>query len=335
MSDKNDLFTPKEIYVTRMPELQQLYMKHERSHWNVDEADMRDDVEQWKRGYITERQKMFIKMILRLFTQSDTDVCNAYVDKLIPLFRHPDVRIMLLSFANRETTHMLGYKRLNDTLGFDTEEFMSEFLEYSEMKEKHEFMIENTPLKTPAEQALYLARQVLMEGVNLFGSFAMLLSFSQNGKLPGMVSVNKWSIVEESMHVSGLVILFRKLVASFPEVVNNFFKAAIYETARKVVAMEEKFIDLCFSVGDGEKITSQEAKDYVKYICDLRMQQLGLKGQFGVNENPLPFIDSLLGHTMGNFFEITIVEYSKSSMTGEYRYPEPEPVTLKAEAVSG
>lgn len=319
-----DLFSPQEIYVTRLPELQKLYMQHERSHWNVDEADMRDDIEQWKRGFITERQKMFIKMILRLFTQSDTDVCSAYVDKLLPLFRHPDVRIMLLSFASRETTHMLGYKRLNDTLGFDTEEFMSEFLQFSEMKKKHEFMIENTPMGTPAERALYLARQILMEGVNLFGSFAMLLSFTQSGKLPGMVSVNKWSIVEESMHVSGLVYLFRAIIEQYPEIVNNFFKAAIYETARQVVKMEEDFIKLCFSVGDGEKITQEQAIAYVQYICDFRMQQMGLKPQFGVNENPLPFIDSLLGHSMGNFFEITIVEYSKSSMVGEYTYPEIE-----------
>ncbi len=91
--------------------------------------------------------------------------------------------MMLLSFANREVTHMLGYKRLNDTLGYDSEEFMSEFLDYSEIKEKHDFMIESVDLSTPSGIAEYLAKQVLMEGVNLFASFAMLLSFSKKGLL--------------------------------------------------------------------------------------------------------------------------------------------------------
>ena len=80
--------------------------------------------------------KEFIKMILRLFTQANTNVCAGYVEKLLPVFRNADARMMLLSFANREVTHQLGYKRLNDTLGYDSEEFMSEFLAFEEMQDK-------------------------------------------------------------------------------------------------------------------------------------------------------------------------------------------------------
>lgn len=308
------------VFFHRYPEFKEILDIHERGHWIPDEADMRMDVEQWKNGSIVEEEKLFIKMILRLFTQADTDVCGAYVDKLLPIFKAGEVRAMLLSFAAREVTHILGYKRLNDTLGYDTETFMTEFLDYSQMKDKHDFMIEDCPLGTPSEKAFYLAKQVLMEGVNLFASFAMLLSFSQEGKLPGMVSVNKWSIADESHHVTGLSGLFKRYVDENPQIVNNHFKAEIYETARKVVAMEDTFVDLCFSVGKTNVVTPEAVKAYVRYVCDYRMQQLGLKPQFGVKDNPIEWIDKITESSLVNFFEISSVEYSKGNMSGEWVY---------------
>lgn len=311
---------PTEIFVPKYIKLQEILTEHERAHWVPDEAQMQIDVEQWKNGTILMSQKAFIKMILRLFTQADTNVCGAYVEKLLPVFKNADARMMLLSFANREVTHMLGYKRLNDTLGYDSEEFMSEFLDYSEMKEKHDFMIESVDLSTPVGIAEYLAKQVLMEGVNLFASFAMLLSFSKKGLLPGMVSVNQWSIADESLHVRGLCELFRIYLAEHPSVVTNAFKARVYQTARDVVAMEDRFIDLAFSVGESGMITRDETKLYNRFVCDYRMQQLGLKPQFGVDKNPIEWIDYVTGNTLGNFFETTVVQYSKNSLTGDWVY---------------
>ncbi|HET8685140.1 MAG TPA: ribonucleotide-diphosphate reductase subunit beta [Methanosarcina sp.] len=312
--------SPTEIFVPNYLKLQEILAEHERAHWVPDEAQMQLDVEQWKTGIITDKQKAFIKMILRLFTQADTNVCASYVERLLPIFKNADARMMLLSFANREVTHMLGYKRLNDTLGYDSHEFMSEFLSFKEMKDKHDFMVEDVDLSTPVGIAEYLAKQVLMEGVNLFASFAMLLSFAQGGILPGMVSINQWSVADESLHVKGLCEAFRIYLAEHPSVVTNAFKKKIYQTARDVIRLEDTFIDLVFGVGESGFITKEEAKAYPRYVCDYRMQQLGLKTQFGVDKNPIGWIDYITGNTFGNFFETTVIQYSKNSMTGEWVY---------------
>ena len=309
------------IFVPKYHKLKEVYDKHERAHWLADEADMSTDVAQWKDGTITEGQKQYIKMILRGFTQADTNVCAGYVEKLLPVFKNADARIMLLSFAGRETTHMYGYKRLNETLGYDSQEFMSEFLSYKEMKDKHDFMIEDIDLRSNKNKAEYLAKQILMEGVNLFASFAMLLNFSQLGQLPGMVSVNQWSIIDESMHVEGLAELFRIFVEENPSIVTEEFKKVIYETARKVVEIEDANIDLCYSVDVPDKLPKDDVKLYMRLICDYRMQQMGFKPQFGITENPLPFIEEITGDgVFGNFFEATITAYSKDSLTGEWEY---------------
>ncbi len=310
-----------EIFVPKYHVLQELLGKHERSHWIEDEADMAQDVTQWKDGTITPKRKEFVKMILRLFTQADTDVCSGYVEKLLPVFKQADARMMLLSFASREVTHIKAYKRLNDTLGYDTEAFMSEFLQYKEMADKHAFFIEQSNMRSNKGIAEYLAKQILLEGVSLFASFAMLLNFSRQGQLSGLVSINQWSIIDEQLHVQGLSELFKLFVAENPSVVNEEFKKTIYETARTVVKLEDDFIDLCYNIEDNEKLTKKELKDYIRFVCDIRMQQMGFKPQFNVEKNPLPFIEEITGDgVFGNFFESTITAYSKQSLVGEWEY---------------
>lgn len=310
-----------EIFVPRYLKLQELLEVHERAHWIPAEADMTSDVEQWKSGKISDKQKAFIKMVLRLFTQADVDVSSGYVEKLLPIFKNADARMMLLSFASRESIHVLGYKRLNDTLGYNSEAFMSEFLAYTAMKDKHEWMIEQVDLRSNKGKAEYLAKQILMEGVNLFASFAMLLHFSRLGLLPGMVSVNQWSIIDESIHVSGLTELFKVFVEENPTVVNEEFKKNIYETARKVIALEDSFVDLCYSIHNLEKLDKEDVKAYIRYTCDYRMQQLGFKAQFGVDKNPLSFVDEITGDgVLSNFFESTVTSYSKDSLVGSWEY---------------
>lgn len=310
-----------EIFVPRYQKLGEIYAKHERAHWYPEEADMSVDVVQWKDGTISDGDKAYIKMILRGFTQADTNVCAGYVERLLPVFKNADARIMLLSFACRETTHMLAYKRLNDTLGYDSEEFMSEFLQYQEMKDKHDFMLEQVDLRSNKGKAEYLGKQILMEGVDLFAQFAQLLNYSRLNKLPGMVSINQWSIIEESMHVEGLSEILRIFIEENPSVVNEEFKRTMYEYARRVVQLQDDFIDLCYSVHTPDLLDKGDLKSYIRLVCDYRMQQMGFKPQFDVTVNPLPWIEDITGDGIfGNFFETTITAYSKGSLSGEWEY---------------
>lgn len=310
-----------EIFVPRYQKLQELLEKSERAHWVVSEADMSQDVSQWKDGTISPKEKAYIKMILRLFTQVDHDVCGNYVDKLLPIFKQADARMALLSCASREVTHVLGYKRLNDTLGYDSEEFMSEFLQFKALKDKHEYMVEAVDLSTPRGVAEYLAKQILMEGVNLFGPFAQLLNFSRLGKLPGMVSVNQWSIIDESIHVEILSELLRIYLEEHPEVVTDDFKRTVYDFARRSVDIEHATIDLCYEIDEPKKLAKQDLKDYMMLICDYRMTQMGFKPQFGIEHNALKFIDEITGDgVIANFFETTVTAYSKDALVGEWEY---------------
>jgi len=296
----------------------ELSKKHEEVHWIEDEAELSEDVQDWKTK-LTEQEKEFITHILRLFTQSDVQVGENYHELLIPKFKNNEVRNMLSSFAAREAVHQRAYALLNDTLGLPDEDF-HKFLEYKEMADKINFMKEGD-INSHTGLALALAQSVFNEGMSVFASFVMLLNFQRFGKMKGMGTIVEWSIRDESLHVQGNAKLFREFCDEHPRIVNDELKSKIYQMARNAVKLEDKFIDLAYAGGDGTQVQGldkEEVKQYIRHIADRRLLQLGMKALFSAKHNPLPWLDWVLnGASHDNFFEKRVTEYSVVGMEGD------------------
>jgi len=293
----------------------ELSKKHEEIHWIEDEAELSEDVQDWKTK-LTDSEKEFITHVLRLFTQSDVQVGENYHELLIPKFKNNEVRNMLSSFAAREAVHQRAYALLNDTLGLPDEDF-HKFLEYKEMADKIDFMKEGET-NSHTGLALALAQSVFNEGMSVFASFVMLLNFQRFGKMKGMATIVEWSIRDETIHVQGNSKLFREFCEEHPRIVNDELKSKIYQMAENAVKLEEKFIQLAFKGNEVQGLTKKEVRDYIRHIADRRLLQLGLKPLFNQKKNPLPWLDWVLnGASHDNFFEKRVTEYSVAGMEGE------------------
>ena len=298
----------------------ELAKKHEEIHWVEDEAELSEDVQDW-RTKLTADEKEFITQVLRLFTQSDVQVGENYHEFLIPKFKNNEVRNMLSSFAARETVHQRAYALLNDTLGLPDEEY-HKFLEYKAMADKIDFMSQGK-IQTQTDLALTLAQSVFNEGMSLFSSFVMLLNFQRFGKMKGMGTIVEWSIRDETIHVQGNAKLFRTLCDEHPRIVNDELKSKIYDMAKRAVELEDKFVALAFNGSDVQGLTRDEVKLYIRHIADRRLLQLGLKPKFKVKDNPLPWLDWVLnGASHDNFFEKRVTEYSVTGMEGDWGWEE-------------
>ena len=291
--------------------------RHEKVHWIEDELDLSEDVADWKSGKMSAIEKEYVTNILRLFTQSDVAVGQNYFDQFIPKFKNNEVRNMLGSFATREGIHQRAYALLNETLGLSDAEYHA-FLEYQEMADKIDFMMDSDP-NTQRGLGLCLAKSVFNEGVALFASFVMLLNFQRFGKMKGMGKVVEWSIRDESIHVEGVSKLFKAYCAEHPRIVDDEFKATIYEMARQAVKLEDNFVDLAYKLGPIEGLDEKEVKQYIRYITDRRLIQLGLKGNYKVKDNPLPWLEWVLnGADHTNFFENRVTEYEVAGLSGKW-----------------
>ena len=294
------------------------WLKHEQSHWLHTEVPMLEDVKDWKK--LTEEEKKFLTHIFRFFTQGDIDVAGGYVKNYLPYFPQPEVRMMLLGFAAREALHIAAYSHLIETLGMP-ETTYSEFLEYEEMRAKHDYVLSiSSQNGDRASTATHIAVfSAFTEGMQLFSSFIMLLNFARHGKMKGMGQVVTWSIVDETQHAESMIKLFRTYIEENREIWNDELKSRIYSIAERMVALEDRFIDLAFNMGGISGLSSDDVKSYIRYIADRRLISLGLKGIFKVKKNPLPWVEEMINApTHTNFFENRATDYAKGALSGDW-----------------
>jgi ribonucleoside-diphosphate reductase beta chain len=295
------------------------WLKHEQSHWLHTEVPMAEDVKDWK-NKLKANEKQFLTHIFRFFTQGDIDVAGGYVKNYLPYFPQPEVRMMLCGFAAREALHIAAYSHLIETLGMP-ETTYSEFLEYAEMREKHDYILDlssknGTKESTAAHIAAFSA---FTEGMQLFSSFIMLLNFPRHGMMKGMGQIVTWSIVDETQHAEAMIKLFRTYIEENKEIWNDDLKSQIYTIAERMVALEDRFIDLAFSMGAMDNLDSDDVKQYIRYITDRRLISLGLKGIMKVKKNPLPWVEEMINApTHTNFFENRATDYAKGALVGTW-----------------
>ena len=295
------------------------WLKHEQSHWLHTEVPMHEDIKDWKK-VLTKEEKQFLTHIFRFFTQGDIDVAGGYVKNYLPYFPQPEIRMMLMGFAAREALHVAAYSHLIETLGLP-EATYNQFLDYQEMKDKHDYVLDISNANgDAASTATHIAVfSAFTEGMQLFSSFIMLLNFPRTGKMKGMGQIVTWSIVDETMHAENMIKLFRTYIEENKDIWNDELKSRIYTIAEKMVELEDKFIDLAFSMGAMDGLSSEDVKKYIRYIADRRLISLGLKGIFKVKKNPLPWVEEMINApTHTNFFENRATDYAKGALSGDW-----------------
>jgi len=186
------------------------------------------------------------------------------------------------------------------------------------MADKHEY-IDAVRVTKGDRQSIAKALAIysaFTEGLQLFSSFIILLNFPRFGKMKGMGQIITYSIRDESMHVEAMTKLFREFIQENIELWTDDFKAEIYQACREMVDLEDRFLDLVFEQGDIRGLTKKEMQQYIRYIADRRLLQLGLKPNYNVKDNPLDWLDDVLGVEHQNFFEGRATTYMKAGLRG-------------------
>ena len=317
MSIKSGLLTEQVAYKPfRYPWAYNAWKTQQQIHWLADEVPLSEDVNDWKHK-LTDTEKNLLTQIFRFFVQSDVEVSNCYHKFYMSVFKPTEVLMMLSAFNSTETIHIDAYAHLIDTLGLPEAEYNA-FLEYSEMKDKHDFM-RSVNIKDNFNVAKTMGIfGGFVKGLALFASFAMLLNWQRFNKLKGVGQIIAWSVRDETLHCNSIIKLFHAFVQE-----NNIDKKRLHkeltDSCKLVVAQEDKFIDLAFKLGPVEGMSANDIKQYIRYIANLRLSQLGIKEIYDVKVNPLPWLDEQLNAVEHmNFFEGRATEYSKAATTGDW-----------------
>ena len=301
------------------PEAHDYWMKQQRAHWLHTEVPMMSDVTDWKQN-LTDTEKNIIGSILKGFAQTETVVNDYWSGLVTKWFRKPEIIKMAVTFGAFETIHAEAYSLLNEELGLDD---FSEFLEDETTMAKIENLMnvrdnmDGTPDWTERAKSLAIF-SAFTEGVNLFSSFAVLLSFKLRNLLKGVGQIVEWSIRDESLHSNAGCWVFRQLIKEKPELNTPELKEDIRQAALLSLKLELDFIDKVYEMGDLEGCTKYDLVSFIKHRTNTKMADLGYDPV--VNDidmdaiQRMKWFDSLsAGKQHTDFFANRVTNYSKGA----------------------
>jgi ribonucleoside-diphosphate reductase beta chain len=290
------------------------YKNQHRAHWLADEVPLASDLNDWKLK-LNESEKNLIGNILKSFAQTEVHVNDYWSTKVSVWFPKPEIQAMARVFADFESIHAEAYARLNEELGLDD---FAAFMEDEVSKNKIERLIE-VPGTTIEEKAISLAIfSAFTEGVNLFSSFAILMSFQLRNLMKGTSQIVEWSVRDESLHSKAGCWLFRTLLQEQPELDTDELRNKITEACQLSVQLEFDFIDKAFEMGEVEGLNKNQLKAFIKARANEKMVELGYNAIYNDIEPSLLKQMEWFGHltsgkTHQDFFAGRVTNYSKST----------------------
>ena len=303
------------------PKAYDYWLKQQQAHWLHTEVPMAQDVSDWKSN-LKNHEKNVVGGILKGFAQTETIVNDYWSTLVTKWFRKPEIIMMGTTLGSSETIHAEAYSLLNEQLGLDN---FAEFMEDESTMAKIEALME---VRDSHEKPDWHKRAVSLaifsaftEGVNLFSSFAVLLSFKMRNLLKGVGQIVEWSVRDESLHSEAGCWLFRTLMEEHPEFKTDKLVADIQDAATNALKLEFDFIDKVFEMGDLENLSKDELKNFIKHRVNTKMSDLGLAPLVPADQidkgalKTMKWFDAVIaGKQHTDFFANRVTNYSKGHL---------------------
>lgn len=337
MKTKPRIMTPTESYVVVYPEFVKMAdVQFEDCRWTATEIEVEKD-KQDMLVEMTPAQKHATTTGLKLFTRYEMFAGKEYwLDRVMNAFPRPEVQRMASVFGMFELqVHAPFYNKLNQTLGLDTDEFYTSYVNDPVLNARVKFLDRYVESK---DDLLSVAVFSMMEGAVLFSNFAVFKSFQSNGhnRIGNTVRGIDQSVVDEGLHQIGGAVLFRMAIDELrnllsPEAFKRMWKSLcnkIRRAARKLADHEFRISDMLMEQGDiGTGITAANLKQFVMHRINLCLNDLGVpvlysKKQIGDNWIATWFYGGVQKYMMNDFFMGQGREYSSHWKEEDFEFPE-------------
>ena len=292
------------------------------NHWMPQEINMTADIELWKDpNGLTEDERTIVKRNLGFFSTADSLVANNLV---LAVYRHitnPECRQYLLRQAFEEAIHTHAYQYCVESLGLDQGEVFNMYRELPSVALKAEWALPFTQsLGDPnfrtgsfeSDQRLLrdlIAFYVVFEGIFFYVGFSQILSMGRRNKLTGVAEQFQYILRDESMHMNFGIDVINQIKIENPQLWTGEFQQKMVELVLEGVELEVAYAHDTMPRGIlGMNATVFE--EYVQFIANRRLAQIGLPAQFPGAQNPFQWMSETLDlKKEKNFFETRVTEY--------------------------
>ena len=298
------------------------YLSACNNHWMPQEVNMTADIALWKSDDgLTEDERMVIERNLGFFSTADSLVANNLVLAVYKHITNPECRQYLLRQAFEEAIHTHAYQYCIESLGMDESRLFNMYREIPSVATKAQWALPytqslgdiNFKTGTPENDQRLLrdliAFYVVFEGIFFYVGFTQILSMGRNNKMKGVAEQFQYILRDESMHMNFGIDVINQIKLENPHLWTEDFKKDMVKLVLEGVELEKKYAYDTMPRGI-LGLNAPMFEEYLKYIANRRLTQIGLPEEFKGAQNPFPWMSEVLDlKKEKNFFETRVTEY--------------------------
>lgn len=292
------------------------------NHWMPQEINMTADVATWRsKDGLTEDERRIVMRNLGYFSTADSLVANNLVLAIYRLITNPECRQYILRQAFEEAIHTHAYQYCIESLGMDEGEVFNMYREIPSVAKKASWSISHThALSDPtfktgtleADQTLLrnlIGFYAVTEGIFFYCGFTQILSMGRRNKMTGVAEQFQYILRDESMHLNFGIDVINQIKLENPKLWTEQFKQEAIQMILEGTQLEIEYARDTMPRGVlGMNAAMME--EYLHFICNRRLSQLGLPEQFPGAQNPFPWMSEIMDlRKEKNFFETRVIEY--------------------------
>ena len=300
----------------------QKYLDGCANHWMPQEVNMTADVAVWKSADgLTDDERTIVMRSLGYFSTADSLVANNLVLAVYRLITNPECRQYLLRQAFEEAIHTHAYQYCVESLSMDEGEVFNMYREIPSIAAKASWSLKHTHsicdptfnTGTPeTDQELLrnlIAFYVVTEGIFFYCGFTQILSMGRRNKMTGVAEQFQYILRDESMHLNFGIDVINQIKLENPHLWTSEFQQEITQMVIEGTELEINFAKESMPRGVlGMNAAMME--EYLQFISNRRMVQIGLAEQYPGAENPFPWMSEIMDlRKEKNFFETRVIEY--------------------------
>jgi ribonucleoside-diphosphate reductase beta chain len=300
----------------------QKYLDGSANHWMPQEINMTADVALWKDpNGLTEDERRIVMRNLGFFSTADSLVANNIVLSVYRHITNPECRQYLLRQALEEAIHTHAYQYVIESLGMDEGEIFNMYKEIPSVARKAAWALPFTEsladqnFKTGSlEDDKTLLRNLIafycvLEGIFFYCGFTQILSMGNRNKMTGTAEQFQYILRDESMHVNFGIDMINQIKLENPQL----WDEAMQTEARNMILQGTQLeIEYAHDTMPGGILgmNAESMSDYLKFIANRRLTQIGLEEEFPNATNPFPWMSEIMDlRKEKNFFETRVIEY--------------------------
>ena len=300
----------------------QKYLDGCANHWMPQEVNMNADIALWKKpDGLTDDERTIVKRNLGFFSTADSLVANNLVLAIYRLITNPECRQYILRQAFEEAIHTHAYQYCIESLGMDEGEIFNMYHEVPSVSKKASWGLKYTKeicdptfdTGTPDTDKLLLKNLIAfyccLEGIFFYCGFTQILSMGRRNKMTGTSEQFQYILRDESMHLNFGIDLINQIKMENPHLWDEDMKQDATQMILEATQLEIEYARDTMPRGVlGMNASMME--DYLKFIANRRLVQIGLPEQFVGVKNPFPWMSEIMDlKKEKNFFETRVIEY--------------------------